>query len=161
MVLYYLADRLCYPLVQTSKGFAVPTQSNLTASVVLPPAPHSPVSRPLAPTDGGATALPPITEIAAGPQPTRSAVDDYRAALAVSIREQGQAVRFVLQGMDGASDASLRQSDPALPPEVTPEDAALSALAPGLPPADPSATPAPREVIPRDPAPEPRITLTL
>ena len=133
------------------------TQSNLTASVVLPPAPHSPVSRPLAPTEGGATALPPITEIAAGPQPTRSAVDDYRAALAVSSREQGQAVRFVLQGMDGASDASLRQSDPAL----SPEDAALSALASGLPPADPSATSAPREIIPRDPAPEPRITLTL
>lgn len=135
------------------------TQSTLPAIAVLTPAPHGPTSRPLAPTEGGATALPPITEIAAGPQPTRGAVDDYRAALAVSSREQGQAVRFVLQGMDGVSDASFRQNDPALPPDVSADDAPLSALAPGLPPANPSAPLAQREVIPRDPAPEPRVIL--
>ncbi len=99
-----------------------------------PPVPHGPT-------------LPPITEIAKGPQPTRGAVEEYRDTLAVSSRENGQAARLALHFADTGEPDQTALATPFADPRPEARQT--------LPPI------APREVIPRDPAPEPRITLTL
>lgn len=119
----------------------------LTPSLTLPAMPPA-----RAPSPQDAHALPPITEIAQGPQPTRGAVDAYRDTIAVTGRENGQAARFVLQTVATApthtADAPVTPQDRPFLDAKPVQDSTAPALAP-------------REVIPRDPAPEPRITLTL
>jgi hypothetical protein len=119
----------------------------LTPSLTLPAMPTA-----RAPSPQHTQTPPQITEIAQGPQPTRRAVDEYRDTIAVTGRENGQAARFVLQTV--GTDPSLAMDAPVTPQDRPFVDAktATDSTAPPL---------APREVIPRDPAPEPRITLTL
>ncbi len=125
----------------------------LTPSLTLPAMPTV-----RAPSPQDAHALPPITEIAQGPQPTRGAVDAYRDTIAVTGRENGQAARFVLQG---AAAAPTQATGDDLVQRAT-TAAQDRAFVDAKPVPDSTAPPlAPREVIPRDPAPEPRITLTL
>lgn len=97
--------------------------------------------------------LPPIAEIAKGPQPTRGAVDEYRRVLAVSSRENGQAARLALHIADGIGVPQTTSAQADFTALADPEEGGL---------ANGDLYPLPvREVIPRDPAPEPLITLTL
>lgn len=104
-----------------------------------------------------AQTLPTITEIAQGPQPTRGAIDEYRDLIAISSRENGQAARLALQGSNAITGVATAHTDQTLQADHA------ELTRPFADPRPPVGMPslAHREVIPRDPAPEPRITLTL
>ena len=137
----------------------------------------APLSTVPAPRVAPDSAVPSIAEIAAGPQPTRGAIDDHRAALAQSAQESGLALRLLLaaQGRDGDAAAGsvetarrgdAQQGAPSARPGTVAQDPDAT-RATGHDPVPRAAadlplpfTTAPREVIPRDPAPEAKVIVT-